>query len=247
MGWITYAVFLWMSRVGELNPASPVRQAVTGAEFVVAMTLFATAAVLSTHARKVLTAILAVSGVLVACAVLRPIYVPDSGAMKIVVEAGCRLIALSAAIALIRYRIGRLGLGPLLISLGLLTVNLSWPPYTNSVPHAGWVLMEVLFILSIFINLGMWFERFVIVIPSLSHEFEPWQWGSYRPTFVDYSILLGSFGWFFMWFLLFIKQLPVMAMSEVKEVIPPKMRFEHISNHELTEGIVHPDETGATH
>ena len=61
------------------------------------------------------------------------------------------------------------------------------------------------------------------------------------------SILLGSFGWFFMWFLLFIKQLPVMAMSEVKEVIPPKMRFEHISNHELTEGIVHPDETGATH
>ncbi|HSQ28862.1 MAG TPA: NrfD/PsrC family molybdoenzyme membrane anchor subunit [Gemmatimonadaceae bacterium] len=104
-----------------------------------------------------------------------------------------------------------------------------------------------LFILSLFINLGMWFERFVIVIPSLSHEFEPWQWGSYRPTFVDYSILLGSFGWFFMWFLLFIKQLPVMAMSEVKEVIPPKMRFEHISNHELTEGIVHPDETGATH
>ena len=104
-----------------------------------------------------------------------------------------------------------------------------------------------LFILSLFINLGMWFERFVIVVPSLSHEFEPWQWGTYRPTFVDYSILLGSFGWFFMWFLLFIKQLPAMAMSEVKEVIPPRMKFEHISNHELTEGIVHPDETGASH
>ena len=43
-----------------------------------------------------------------------------------------------------------------------------------------------LFILSLFINLGMWFERFVIVVPSLSHEFEPWQWGTYRPTFVDY-------------------------------------------------------------
>ena len=74
-----------------------------------------------------------------------------------------------------------------------------------------------LFILSMFINLGMWFERFVIVVPSLSHEFEPWQWGSYRPTWVDYGILLGSFGWFFMWFLLFIKQLPVMAMAEIKE------------------------------
>src|SRR5215210_4448631 len=81
-----------------------------------------------------------------------------------------------------------------------------------------------LFILSIFINLGMWFERFVIVIPSLSHEFEPWQWGGYAPTWVDYSILLGSFGWFFMWFLLFIKQLPVMALAEIKEIIPPKMR-----------------------
>ena len=81
-----------------------------------------------------------------------------------------------------------------------------------------------LFILSIFINLGMWFERFVIIVPSLSHEFEPWQWGSYAPTWVDYSILLGSFGWFFMWFLLFIKQLPVMALAEIKEIVPPKMR-----------------------
>jgi len=81
-----------------------------------------------------------------------------------------------------------------------------------------------LFILSIFINIGMWFERFVIVIPSLSHEFEPWQWSTYAPTWVDYSILLGSFGWFFMWFLLFIKQLPVMALAEIKEIVPPKMR-----------------------
>ena len=81
-----------------------------------------------------------------------------------------------------------------------------------------------LWMLSLTINLGMWFERFVIVVPSLSHEFEPWQWSTYAPTWVDYSILLGSFGWFFMWFLLFIKQLPVMAISELKEVIPPRMR-----------------------
>jgi molybdopterin-containing oxidoreductase family membrane subunit len=81
-----------------------------------------------------------------------------------------------------------------------------------------------LWMLSLTINLGMWFERFVIVVPSLSHEFEPWQWSTYAPTWVDYSILLGSFGWFFMWFLLFIKQLPVMAISELKEVLPPRMR-----------------------
>jgi molybdopterin-containing oxidoreductase family membrane subunit len=81
-----------------------------------------------------------------------------------------------------------------------------------------------LFILSLFINLGMWFERFVIIVPSLSHEFEPWQWGNYMPSWVDLSILLGSFGWFFMWFLLFIKQLPVIAIAEVKEIIPPRLR-----------------------
>src|SRR5512132_2005777 len=104
-----------------------------------------------------------------------------------------------------------------------------------------------LFILLLFINLGMWLVRFVIVVPSLSHEFEPWQWGTYRPTWVDYGILLGSFGWFFMWFLLFIKQLPVMAMSEVKEVLVPRMKRRYDMSHELTEGIVHPDETGATH
>jgi molybdopterin-containing oxidoreductase family membrane subunit len=104
-----------------------------------------------------------------------------------------------------------------------------------------------LFILSLFINLGMWFERFVIVIPGLSHEFEPWQWGTYRPTWVDYSILLGSFGWFFMWFLLFIKQLPVMAMAEIKEVILPPMRRARDFSHDLTQGVIDPDETGAAH
>ncbi|MDE3053190.1 MAG: polysulfide reductase NrfD, partial [Gemmatimonadota bacterium] len=50
-----------------------------------------------------------------------------------------------------------------------------------------------LFTLSIFINIGMWFERFVIIVPTLSHEFEPWQWSTYAPTWVDYAILLGSF------------------------------------------------------
>jgi len=81
-----------------------------------------------------------------------------------------------------------------------------------------------LFILSIYINLGMWFERFVIFEPSLSHEFEPWQWTAYAPSYIDWMILLGSFGWFSMWFLLFIKNFPVVAIAEVKEVVPPRLR-----------------------
>src|ERR1700712_3400341 len=93
-----------------------------------------------------------------------------------------------------------------------------------------------LFILSLFINLGMWFERFVIVIPSLSHEFEPWQWGGYKPTWVDLCILLGSFGWFFMWFLLFVRQLPVMAIAEIKEILPPKMKRAHSGENAIEHG-----------
>ena len=84
-----------------------------------------------------------------------------------------------------------------------------------------------LFTLSLFINLGMWFERFVIVVPSLSHEYEPWQWTGYKPTWVDMAILVGSFGWFFMWFLLFVKQLPVFALSEIKEIVQPRLKHAH--------------------
>jgi molybdopterin-containing oxidoreductase family membrane subunit len=106
-----------------------------------------------------------------------------------------------------------------------------------------------LFILSIFINIGMWFERFVIVIPSLSHEYEPWQWTTYAPTWVDYAILAGSFGWFSMWFLLFIKQLPVVAIAEVKEIIPPKMRGHHGRHEQGMEhgGIANPLTAGGSH
>jgi Ni/Fe-hydrogenase subunit HybB-like protein len=88
-----------------------------------------------------------------------------------------------------------------------------------------------LFILSIIINIGMWYERFVIVVPSLSHEFEPWQWTNYVPSWIDMCFLVGSFGWFFMWFLLFIKQMPVIAIAEVKEIVPPKMKHEHGGHH----------------
>lgn len=91
-----------------------------------------------------------------------------------------------------------------------------------------------LWCLSIFINIGMWFERFVIVVPSLSHEFEPWQWATYHPTWVDYSILAGSFGWFSMWFLLFIRQLPVIAIAEVKEIVKPRLRQTHMHGIDVT-------------
>ena len=84
--------------------------------------------------------------------------------------------------------------------------------------------IAALFVISIFINIGMWFERFVIIVTSLSHEFEPWAWGLYRPSVVEMGILIGSFAWFGFWFLLFTRLLPPVAIAEMKEVVPPPLR-----------------------
>ena len=81
-----------------------------------------------------------------------------------------------------------------------------------------------LFGLSILINIGMWCERFVIIVTGLAHEYDPYSWGLYSPTWVDISITIGSFAWFFFWFLLFAKFLPVVSIVEVKEELPPPMK-----------------------
>jgi len=86
--------------------------------------------------------------------------------------------------------------------------------------------IPAMFVLSLFVNLGMWFERFVIIVVSLSYEYEPYAHGHYTPSWVDWSILAGSFGWFFMWFLLFAKNFPMVSIAEVKEIIPMPRR-EH--------------------
>jgi molybdopterin-containing oxidoreductase family membrane subunit len=76
-----------------------------------------------------------------------------------------------------------------------------------------------LFVTSIFVNIGMWLERFVIIITSLSHEFTPYAWGVYKPRPVEISIMIGTFCFFFMMFLLFAKFLPVIAITEKKEEV----------------------------
>ncbi len=78
----------------------------------------------------------------------------------------------------------------------------------------------IMFIASILINIGMWFERFVIVVSSLSRDFLPSSWDYYTPTWVDVLTFVGSFGLFFTLFLLFLRFLPMVAMAEVKTVMP---------------------------
>ncbi len=75
-------------------------------------------------------------------------------------------------------------------------------------------------IICIFVNIGMWFERFVITVTSLNRDFLPSSWDYFRPTMVDILMLIGSFGLFMTLFLLFCRFLPVIAISEVKNCIP---------------------------
>ena len=77
-----------------------------------------------------------------------------------------------------------------------------------------------LFVLSIFVNIGMWFERFVIIVTSLHRDFLPSSWFYFRPTFWDVATMIGSFGLFFTMFCLFVRFLPIVAASEVKSVLP---------------------------
>jgi len=66
----------------------------------------------------------------------------------------------------------------------------------------------------------MWFERFVIIITTLTRDFLPSSWDAFKPTWVDIAMLIGSFGLFFTLFLLFCRFLPMVAMAEVKTVMP---------------------------
>ena len=80
--------------------------------------------------------------------------------------------------------------------------------------------IPIMFIISIFVNIGMWFERFVITVTSLHRDFLPSSWDYYSPTWVDVCTFIGSFGMFFTLFLLFLRFLPMISISEIKNVMP---------------------------
>jgi molybdopterin-containing oxidoreductase family membrane subunit len=85
----------------------------------------------------------------------------------------------------------------------------------------GWIRHSVIsvFLLSLLINVGMWLERFVIIVTSLHRDYLPSSWGTYSPTFWDWSTFVGSIGLFFCLFFLFARVLPVISMSETRELV----------------------------
>ncbi len=84
-----------------------------------------------------------------------------------------------------------------------------------------------LFVLSIFINVGMWSERFVIIVQGLQREFLPSKWHAYSPTWVDFGLLVGTLGFFSLLFLVFLRLLPFVAVSEMKELRRELAHEEH--------------------
>jgi molybdopterin-containing oxidoreductase family membrane subunit len=77
----------------------------------------------------------------------------------------------------------------------------------------------LLFGIALLVNLGMWFERFVIIVGGVARGFSPHAWGLYAPTLVEYGIMLGSFSLFFFFFVLFVKHMPSISMTEMKETL----------------------------
>jgi len=104
------------------------------------------------------------------------------------------------------------------------------------IPQLFWVKkirrsIPIMMVIVILVNVGMWFERFVIVVTSLHRDFLPSSWGMFIPTVFDLGILLGSFGLFFTLVILFTKTLPVVSISEIKAVAEGAQPTHQGGNH----------------
>ena len=86
--------------------------------------------------------------------------------------------------------------------------------------------VPLLFIISLVVNVGMWLERFVIVITSLHRDFLPSSWGLYHPTVYDWATFIGTLGMFTTFMFLFIRLLPMISIFEVRMLLP-QAKVEH--------------------
>ena len=82
------------------------------------------------------------------------------------------------------------------------------------------------FVMSIIINIGMWFERFVIIVTSIHRDFLPSSWSYFYPSWVDIGVFMGTIGLFFVFFLLFTRYFPVLALNEVKTILKSSGEYQ---------------------
>ncbi|MDA1014721.1 MAG: polysulfide reductase NrfD [Planctomycetota bacterium] len=102
-----------------------------------------------------------------------------------------------------------------MVSCNVIIPQLLWfPAVRRTIP--------AVFVLAIVVNIGMWFERFVIIVTSLHRDFLPSSWAHYSPTTIEIATFVGSFGLFFTCFLIFCRFVPMIAIAEVKGVLEPR-------------------------
>ena len=123
--------------------------------------------------------------------------------------------------------------GCMMYGCNVLMTQLMWFKKIRTNIHVSWVL-------SIVVNIGMWFERFVIIVISLHRDFIPSSWAMFYPTWIDVSIFIGSIGLFFTMFLLFIRVLPSIAMAEVKLLL--KSSSEQAKKKLMADGHLEPQQ-----
>jgi Ni/Fe-hydrogenase subunit HybB-like protein len=120
-----------------------------------------------------------------------------------------------------------------MMSCNVISPQLFWSSKLRRSIKFSWAL-------SIVVNIGMWFERFVIIVTSLHRDYIPSSWAMFYPTWVDVSVFIGSIGIFFTMFLLFIRVLPSVAIAEVKLLL--KTSSEQAKKKQILEGHLNPDE-----
>jgi molybdopterin-containing oxidoreductase family membrane subunit len=101
----------------------------------------------------------------------------------------------------------------IMVSCNVITPQLFWFKKVRENHSLVWIIC-------LFVNVGMWFERFVITVTSLANDYLPSSWGYYSPTIVDIFTFFGTFGFFSVLFLLFVRFLPLLPMAELKMVSP---------------------------
>ena len=111
-----------------------------------------------------------------------------------------------------------------MITCNVVSPQVFWSKFARTNPL-------IIFIIATFVTIGMWFERFVIIVSSLHRAFLPGEWHMFHPTFVDIGIFVGTLGIFTTLFLLFLRVIPIFAMAELKAVMPQADPHGHHDDH----------------
>ncbi len=154
LGWLAYGVSQWFAGDATGFSSSAELQGISQAAFVSAVCLFAVSILLYTHSKKYILPLLVATGSVMAFAVARVLYWPDEVVVRVLFELAIRGITIATAVQLIRYRWGRLEIGPWLVSAGLLILHLDGPGFSAVVPKGVFLMADVL------LGLGMLFLVF---------------------------------------------------------------------------------------